>query len=71
MTEGQALIPYWNVNMPTEQWTSEPPAALLDIDENDKQHMSIKDEDFHALTWSDVQEVIREGKSVPRTILDF
>jgi len=63
MAKDSEAIPYWNVNVPKEHWTSEPSEALVAADENDKAHMGIRDEDYHVLSWEEVQQVIREWQA--------
>lgn len=53
-------VPYWNVNVPREEWTEECPDYLADVDQNDRKHLSVWDEDYHVQSWAEVQDVIRK-----------
>lgn len=60
-------VPFWNVNVPREEWTEECPDYLADVDQNDRKHLSLWDEDYHVQSWAEVQDVIR--KTTSATIL--
>lgn len=53
-------VPYWNVNVAKEKWTTECPEALKNMAESDEKHLLIRDEEFHRMSWEDVQRVISE-----------
>jgi len=52
-------IPYWNVNVPEAHWTDKPSEALANVDQFDREILSIKDEDYHIMNWEEVKKVIR------------
>jgi hypothetical protein len=60
MTNEKDATPYWNVNVPKEQWTDTPSEALANVDKSVKEQLSVWDEDYHIMSWEDVQDVIRK-----------
>lgn len=54
-------IPYWNVNVNKADWTAECPPFLLNVDDSDRIHLSIPDDQYHRMSWADVKEVIRNS----------
>ena len=54
---------YWNVNVPTSQWTAECPAFLVGSSEKDQRIVATSDVDYVYQTWNEVQELISESMS--------
>lgn len=55
-------LPYWLVNIPKDQWPAECPDFLLEISSRDRKMISMPNEDFHRLTWPEVQKIIGREK---------
>lgn len=53
-------VPFWNVNVPREQWTAECPAFLAGLDQGDQAQLGTRDEDYPLMSWQDVSKIIRE-----------
>jgi hypothetical protein len=51
---------YWNINMPSWQWTDECPGFLRGISEKDRMILSTRDEMYHYQTWDEAEEYISE-----------
>jgi len=51
-------IPFWNVNIPQDQWTLECPFYLAACDESDRRQLSIPDAEYPRMSWEDVKDVI-------------
>lgn len=51
-------IPYWNTNLPEDQWTDECPDYLLEVDDQDKAQLSIRDEDYELMNWDTVKQLV-------------
>ena len=49
---------YWNVNMPSNEWTTECPDFLTDVDDHDRTHLATKDQDYSLMSWQDVQNIV-------------
>ena len=56
--ESVATIPYWNTNLPKDQWTEECPDYLLDIYERDKVQLGIRDEDYDLMKWEKAKQLV-------------
>ena len=52
-------VPFWNVNVPREKWTDECPDYLANIDESDRRHLSLWDDEYKVQGWEEVTEIIR------------
>ena len=62
MTVASGILPYWLVNVPEEQWPSSCPDFLANVSSTDKDILSTLDDDYHRLTWPEVQEIISESR---------
>jgi len=51
-------IPFWNVNIPQDQWTNECPSYLAACDEFDQRILGTPDAEYSRLSWEEVKEVI-------------
>ena len=60
--ERDQSIPYWNMNIPKEQWTPECPTFLQNLPESDCNVLGTKDDAYHRMTWEEVREVIRMNR---------
>lgn len=58
---GREKIPYWNVNVPPAQWTVECPDYLAQVDESDRKHLGVWDDEYHVQSWAEVKEIAREA----------
>ena len=61
MTESKAedLLPYWLINISEDQRPEKCPDFLLDISDRNKAIVSVPENEFHRLTWMEVQEIVR------------
>jgi len=57
-TPESTSIPYWNVNVPQDQWTKECPEWLLGKDARDIEILSTRESDYQRHSWSTVQQLI-------------
>jgi hypothetical protein len=57
-TKTEDQLPYWLINVPEAQQPSKCPDFLLNISDRDKAMLSVSENEFHRLTWLEVQEVI-------------
>lgn len=62
MPSGQEPLPYWQVNVPAEQRSSECPDFLRDANEKDQKILATPDSDFRRLSWPEVQALIRTNR---------
>lgn len=53
-------LPYWNVNLPPEEWTEACPVYLEGVDHWDRAQLATKDQDYRLMTWTEVRAIIRE-----------
>lgn len=55
-------LPYWQVNVPTDQRSIECPGFLGDANEKDQKILATPDSEFRRLSWPEVQELIRTNR---------
>ncbi|KAG9194422.1 hypothetical protein G6011_04457 [Alternaria panax] len=55
-------LPFWLVNVPSDQWPSECPDFLRDIIEKDKAIIGTPDQDYKALTWDQVRDIVESNR---------
>jgi len=65
----QADIPFWNVNIPADQWTIECPPYLAACDEFDRKQLGIPDQDYPRMSWSEVKDVISKQHTHPSFLI--
>lgn len=53
-------MPYWLVNVPREQWTSECPDFLKNECEKNRKILATPEVDFRAMGWDEVKQLIGE-----------
>ena len=58
VTESQSSKPYWHVNVPKPEQSSECPEFLQSISEKDRDIIATPDSERQLLTWSDVRNVV-------------
>lgn len=56
--EGEQKLPFWLVNVPKDQWPSECPEYLKGLSEKDVGIINTPDQNYHKLTWPEVQDLI-------------
>lgn len=58
--------PFWNLNLPREQWTDECPVFLKGLPKKDMDVLALTDDEFRenklVLSWPQVKEIIETGK---------
>jgi len=64
-SELQSRIPYWNVNVPHDQWSVQCPDFLADVDDYVRAQLAVKDHDYDVMTWSEVQNIISKYAVFP------
>lgn len=52
------VLPYWLVNVPKEQWPSECPDFLANVNVKDRGILATPDAQFRRHNWSEVQHLI-------------
>ncbi|KAF5018651.1 hypothetical protein F66182_9356 [Fusarium sp. NRRL 66182] len=52
-------LPFWNCNIPEEQWTIDCPAFLQNLSEKDRGILSTPDAEYHIYSWDEVREIIQ------------
>lgn len=62
MPSERETLPYWQVNVPAEQRSSECPNFLRDANEKDQKILATPDWAFRRLSWPEVQELIRTNR---------
>lgn len=60
--EQKETLPYWLVNVPVDQRPAECPDFLADANEKDRGILATPDPEYRRLSWSEVQEIIRDNK---------
>lgn len=55
-------IPYWQVNIPEAQRTEQCPEFLRNLSPKDKGIISTPDDQYHIITWSEVQKIVRDNR---------
>ncbi|KAI9654733.1 MAG: hypothetical protein M1831_005320 [Alyxoria varia] len=53
-------IPFWNVNIPKEEWTDHCPDYLSQVDHYDQAQLAVKDDEYQAMSWQEVKVIVRE-----------
>lgn len=56
-------VPFWNTNIPPEEWTEECPDYLSGVDAFDQKQLRVKDSDYRLMPWSEVTDLVREYRS--------
>lgn len=56
--DSKTTIPFWNTNLPEDQWTDDCPDYLLEIDDRDEAQLSIRDEDYEIMKWDKVKKLV-------------
>ena len=59
-------IQFWNVNVPRAKWTDECPDYLANLDESDRRHLSLWDDEYEVQSWEEVTDIIRMDTSCIR-----
>lgn len=54
---------YWNVNVPSSEWTAECPAFLFGSSEKDQCILATSDADYRHQTWDEVKAIIGEFRA--------
>ncbi|MCJ1457826.1 hypothetical protein MMC28_008195 [Mycoblastus sanguinarius] len=64
MTEAKenAKLPYWQVNVPENQRPATCPQFLREIGTRNEEMISVPEDEFHRLTWPEVQELIKTNR---------
>lgn len=62
MSREQEALPYWLVNVPTDQRPAECPDFLADASEKDRKILATPDAEYRRLSWPEVQEIIRTNR---------
>lgn len=57
-----AALPYWLVNVPADQQPPTCPDFLRDLCEKDRRTLATPDADYHRISWSRVQDIIRSNR---------
>ncbi|KAH0543544.1 hypothetical protein FGG08_002105 [Glutinoglossum americanum] len=52
-------LPFWLVNIPTDEWPTECPDYLVNTNAKDREILSTRDEDFQRHTWQEVRTIIK------------
>jgi len=52
------VLPYWNVNVPQEYWTTNCPPSLQDLSAKDENIIATPDSEYHRATWDEVKACI-------------
>lgn len=61
MTKEDDKVPYWRVNVPKDEWPDTCPDFLLNTEDKGKMVLATKDEDYHILTWDEVETVVKDN----------
>lgn len=51
-------LPYWLVNVPSDQWPAECPEFLINVNVKDRAILSTLDADYKRQSWPEVQQII-------------
>lgn len=62
MSSEQETLPYWQVNVPAGERSSECPGFLRDANKKDQKILATPDSEFRRLSWPEVQELIRTNR---------
>jgi hypothetical protein len=62
MSSNQETLPYWQVNVPTDQRSTECPDFLKDANEKDQTILATPDSEFRRLSWPEVQKLIQTNR---------
>lgn len=66
LNEKLTPLPYWLVNVPRLEWTTECPSFLRDLPERMTNSLSKLDEQFRPADWARVKEIVRKpGRIFP------
>lgn len=60
-TGSEQGVPFWNVNLPRDQWTNTCPDYLLGIDHWDQAQLTVRDEDYTPMSWDEVKDLVGES----------
>lgn len=55
-------LPYWQVNVPENERTEECPEFLRNLSVKDVGIISTPDTEYHASTWQEVQQIVRDNR---------
>lgn len=55
-------LPFWQMNLPREQWSSSCPPHLQNLNDKDIAILSTPDSQYHVLTWSEVRSIIADNR---------
>lgn len=58
-------LPFWLINVPRSQWTTECPSFLRDQPPKNIQCLSTPDDHYTRQDWAQVKEIIREYDQFP------
>ncbi|PSK60291.1 N-acetylglucosamine-induced protein 1 [Elsinoe australis] len=61
MTKEDDKVPFWRVNVPKDEWPDTCPDFLLNTEDKGKRVLATKDEDYHILTWDEVETVVKDN----------
>ncbi|KAF5006129.1 hypothetical protein FDECE_7467 [Fusarium decemcellulare] len=59
MGSADTLLPFWNYNIPKDQWTEECPDFLHNLSDKDRGILATPDEVYRFSTWDEVQQLVR------------
>ncbi|KAK6062668.1 hypothetical protein SCUP234_04568 [Seiridium cupressi] len=62
MGSSLADLPYWHVNVPESERTEECPEFLGGLSPKDVGIISTPDEDYHVITWTEVQKIVADNR---------
>ena len=54
-------IPFWNVNIPETEWTDHCPEYLAQLDQYDQAQLAVKDDEYQAMSWHEVRDIVRRS----------
>ena len=62
MSDSSQDLPYWQVNVPESKRPEQCPDYLKDMNEKDIRILSTPDSEYKRLSWSEVQDIIDNGR---------
>jgi len=57
-----STLPYWQINVPASQRKEQCPEYLADLKDKDIGILSTPDNEYHVLTWPEVQKIISDNR---------
>lgn len=60
--EPEPFLPYWQVNVPSEDREEECPEYLQNLSDKDVGILATRDQNYHAQSWDRVADIVRSGR---------